>query len=209
MNNSVPSKPIMDLADFQTASSLVSTELARINAYLKLKKQQGNIDFLVNAPVGNTASYNLKLTWLTGKDDAKLIKDQIVYIQYLSWLKLAGKYDASLITQLNKSIAIAAASIAEGLMSFAYMKLTGKPCEGMVWNMQQLKYKSLLPSDLQIKARWLWDIRQSIHLYLRVVESQAHTQANVDKGLVIMDLVLDHWDNHFQNVRAGIFKKYP
>lgn len=207
--SSVTSKqPIADTLEFEVARDLVGAELARINPYLKLKKQQGNVDFFVNAAIPNANSYDPKLTWLTGKNDAQLIKDQIVYIRQLEWLKQAGKFDKSLVTQFNKSISIATASVLDALMAFAWMKISAQPSGKMVWNMQQMSYRGQLPSSLLIKARWVWDLRQSIHLQLRQDEAKNHSQVNLDKGLLIMDEVVDHWHDHFQYASFGIHKRY-
>lgn len=208
MSSATPIQPIADALEFETARDLVGAELARINPYLKLKKQQGNIDFFANTAIPNANSYDPKLTWLTGKNDAQLIKDQIVYIRQLEWIKQAGKFDKSLVTQFNKSISIATASVLDALMAFAWIKISAQPCKGMVWNMQQIMYKAKMPTNLQTKARWVWDVRQSIHLQLRQNESKNHAQANLEKSLLIMDEVIDHWHNHFTAASFNIHKTY-
>jgi hypothetical protein len=208
MNNSVSSKPIEDQSELKIACDSVCSELSRINPYLKQNKQQGKIDLLVNAPIGDTKLYDPKLKWLALPMDEKLIKDQLVYIQYLRWQKQVGIFNTQLHLQINKSISIATGSIIEVLTSHAYTKVTGAPAETLGKHLQKLKYFSLISLDLETKSRSVWDQRQTIHLQLRNDEQKFHTDANIETAISTVDLVVDHWHNHFQLAVVGIHKKY-
>ena len=210
MNNPAPKKPISDQAELKAASDAVSAELLRINQYLAANgKAQANVDFINGANIGVTNPYKGKLDWLFMPKDEKAIIDQFKYIQYLTWQKQCGAHDKYLLTQINKSILIAAGSIAEALVAYAYTKETGFPSDKIKPNLMDLKYANAITNDLEMKIEQVWYWRQSIHLHLRINDQKVCTQANVDQALSFVTLAINELHNHFYVKSVNINRKKP
>lgn len=208
MNNPTLLKPISDQAELKAASNAVSAELLRINHYLATNgKAQANVAFIDGANIGTTNPYKGKLDWLFMPKDEKAINDQFNYIQYLTWQKQCGAHDKYLLAQINKSILIAAGSIVEALVAYAYIKETGLPAEKIKTNLMELKYANAITNDLETKIEQVWYWRQSIHLHLRINDQKTCSQANVDQALSFVRLAINELHNHFYVKSVNINRK--
>lgn len=206
MTTSTPLSPITNQTELQTACDTVNNELARINPYLKLNKQQGNIDFLHGFKVEDTSSYDKKLSWISNSNDRALVINQIAYVQFLKSLKQAGHFDGVISIQINKYIFVAAGAIIEFFGHLIYEKYLGistneKTVLALVMNM---KFRNVIDYALQVEMEKIWQIRNSVHLQSRKKETELFLDHEALNAITTLDNCINKIENNLYLLSMNI-----